>query len=432
VTIFVFTGPTISADEAGQWLDATYLPPVSQGDVISLLRFKPRAIGIIDGYFDSVPAVWHKEILYALAQGVHVAGASSMGALRAAELHPFGMVGIGEIFEWYRDGLIEADDEVALQHAPAAYGYRALSEPLVNIRKTVQAAQEAGVISCATQEALLAIARRTLYWERAYPRLLADGQADGLPAKELEQLRSFIAEHAIDLKRRDAIAMLRYLADLPKELPPFEADFELQETVFFTNLLARDRTIVRRNGMRLTIDDLVDALRLEPDFLALKQRALVNDMILDLARVRNLKVGAEERKEAAGRLGMATDDELAAWAQRNDLDEAELEQLLDELAIIHKLRAIYDERVSNRSLLRQLRIEGQYEKILQMALEQKAGQEAAQNGRPAEPNDLYAAYFAELGQEVSGDLQDRVQAHAAALGYERLAQFLLALERRYR
>ena len=31
------------------------------------------------------------EVLYALANGVRVFGASSMGALRAAELHAFGM-----------------------------------------------------------------------------------------------------------------------------------------------------------------------------------------------------------------------------------------------------------------------------------------------------------------------------------------------------
>ena len=65
---------------------------------------RPRAVGIIDGYFQQVPSVWHKEILWAMAQGVHVFGSASMGALRAAELAPFGMRGVGLIFEAYRDG----------------------------------------------------------------------------------------------------------------------------------------------------------------------------------------------------------------------------------------------------------------------------------------------------------------------------------------
>ena len=57
------------------------------------------AIGIVDGYFEGVLSVWHKEILWAMAEGIHVFGSASMGALRAAELHPFGMHGTGRIFE---------------------------------------------------------------------------------------------------------------------------------------------------------------------------------------------------------------------------------------------------------------------------------------------------------------------------------------------
>ena len=48
MTVYVFTGPTISAAGARQELDAVYLPPVSQGDVYRVARLKPRAIGIID------------------------------------------------------------------------------------------------------------------------------------------------------------------------------------------------------------------------------------------------------------------------------------------------------------------------------------------------------------------------------------------------
>ena len=60
---------------------------------------RPAVIGIIDGYFEIVPTVWHKEILWAMAQGIHVFGAASIGALRAAELDAFGMRGIGRIYE---------------------------------------------------------------------------------------------------------------------------------------------------------------------------------------------------------------------------------------------------------------------------------------------------------------------------------------------
>src|SRR5262249_22679622 len=121
--VFVFLGPTLPVGRARELLDAVYLPPVQQGDVLRLLGRAPRVIGIVDGYFDTVPAVWHKEILLAMAEGVHVFGAASMGALRAAELHPFGMVGVGRVFECYRDGVLTADDEVAVAHGPGDTGY---------------------------------------------------------------------------------------------------------------------------------------------------------------------------------------------------------------------------------------------------------------------------------------------------------------------
>ena len=70
-----------------------------------------------------MPTVWHKEILWAMAQGIHVFGAASIGALRAAELDAFGMRGIGRIYEAFRDGVLEDDDEVAVLHGPEELGY---------------------------------------------------------------------------------------------------------------------------------------------------------------------------------------------------------------------------------------------------------------------------------------------------------------------
>src|SRR5207247_669783 len=134
-------GPTLSPDDARGELDAVYLPPVSQGDVYRVALERPQAIGIIDGYFERVPAVWHKEILWALAQGIRVYGSASMGALRAVELAPFGMDGIGRIFEAYQKGILEDDDEVAVAHSPVEMGYRVLSEAMVNIRHTLAAAE---------------------------------------------------------------------------------------------------------------------------------------------------------------------------------------------------------------------------------------------------------------------------------------------------
>src|SRR3954462_11170486 len=122
MSVYVFIGPTLSAQDARAELDAVYLPPVSQGDVYRVAQKRPKAIGIVDGYFQCVPAIWHKEILWAMTRGIHVYGSASMGALRAAELAPFGMEGVGKIFGLSRDGTLEDDDEVAVAHGPSDSG----------------------------------------------------------------------------------------------------------------------------------------------------------------------------------------------------------------------------------------------------------------------------------------------------------------------
>ncbi len=110
----VFAGPSVPRSEVEAISGVEWRPPVSQGDVYRAAQTSPDVIAIIDGYFDGVPSVWHKEILWAMSCGIHVFGAGSMGALRAAELYPFGMRGVGEIFASFRDGILEDDDEVAV------------------------------------------------------------------------------------------------------------------------------------------------------------------------------------------------------------------------------------------------------------------------------------------------------------------------------
>ncbi|MEO1160934.1 MAG: TfuA-like protein [Pseudomonadota bacterium] len=217
--IAVFIGPTISAATAGEYLDAQYLPPAAQGDVFKAAQDAPLAIGIVDGYFHRVPSVWHKEILWALSQGIHVFGSASMGALRAAELDSFGMVGVGRIYEDYRDGIISNDDEVAVTHGPAETGYLALSEALANIRPTLLKAQQQQVISSTTGAALLKLAEATFFPERSYDNLIAGARQENLPGREIDTLSDWLKAGRIDQKKHDAIDMLKHMAEFAATNP---------------------------------------------------------------------------------------------------------------------------------------------------------------------------------------------------------------------
>jgi hypothetical protein len=95
--------------------------PAAQGDILrDCLKLRPLQIVLIDGVFHQSLAVWHKELVYALLEGIVCIGAASMGALRAAEMHRYGMIGVGRIFERYRDG--EEDDSlVAMTFDPESF-----------------------------------------------------------------------------------------------------------------------------------------------------------------------------------------------------------------------------------------------------------------------------------------------------------------------
>src|ERR1051326_5752516 len=147
MTAIVFAGPTLPpnqrpADPLFEWW-----PPVRQGELYRAALAGPAVIAGVDGYLEIVPTVWHKEILWALAQRIQVFGAASIGALRAAELDRFGMRGIGRIYQDFRDGILEDDDGVAVLHGPEELGYPPLTEAMVNMRTTFEEGARAGILA---------------------------------------------------------------------------------------------------------------------------------------------------------------------------------------------------------------------------------------------------------------------------------------------
>ncbi len=205
----VFLGPTLPAREAARLLDATYLPPVSQGDVYRSVAASPPLIGIVDGYFEGVPAVWHKEILFALDRGIPVVGAGSMGALRAAELAPFGMQGVGAVFECFRDGVLEDDDEVAVTHGPAELGYPQTSLAMVDIRFTLDRAVREQVIDGQLRTEIEFHAKALHYKDRCLEAIADVGRVGPQSARGFARLLDWWSQGHVSQKRRDAMAMLQ-------------------------------------------------------------------------------------------------------------------------------------------------------------------------------------------------------------------------------
>ncbi|RLU83655.1 hypothetical protein CTZ27_28635 [Streptomyces griseocarneus] len=217
MSLHVFAGPTLPADAVRAIVpEAVVHPPVARGDLLRLAAGPGDVVIVIDGYHHRTGAVRHKEILGSLAAGARVVGCSGMGALRAAELHPFGMTGSGTVFAMYRDGVLGSDDEVALAHGEAPE-YRPFSEPLVNIRHAVAAAERAGAIAAGEAAACVGLARTLPCQARSWRAVERCAEGDSrLSAESFRNIRSFLAAHPehADVKAADARSTLENLTDL--------------------------------------------------------------------------------------------------------------------------------------------------------------------------------------------------------------------------
>lgn len=223
MTDVVFIGPSLPAGEVVRLLpDAVVLPPVAHGDLLRLDVGPGDRVLIIDGFFLQHPPVRHREILDLLDRGVTVAGAASMGALRAAELWPFGMRGVGEVFQLYRDGVVTGDDEVAVVHGPAEEGHRTLSEPLVNVRVALRRAVAAGVLDDAEATLLLELGRDLPFRQRSYRAL--ERTAPPAAADTVDRFLTWHRRDPWDAKSADARLLLTMAAAGAPELRPRHAD----------------------------------------------------------------------------------------------------------------------------------------------------------------------------------------------------------------
>jgi hypothetical protein len=196
----IYLGPSLDLTTAQSLFKATYLPPIKRGD-LGKLGADVQSVGIIDGEFFQSPSVSTMEILALLDRGVKVYGASSIGALRAVETELFGMIGVGEIFEWFRDGIVDADDEVALSYDP--FTYQPLSEPLINIRFALRGAVAERYTNNSKAIQVIQEIRKVYFPFRSL----------NLVYQLCPEVKAFICKHQPNRKRDDALLLLRALAE---------------------------------------------------------------------------------------------------------------------------------------------------------------------------------------------------------------------------
>ena len=435
MSMVLFLGPTLAAEEAQVALAAAgagdgvvLLPPAAQGDVYRAVRdYRPAVIGLVDGYFHQVPSVWHKEILWAMASGVAVYGAASMGALRAAELQAFGMIGIGKIFDAFMAGRFppfddpfENDDEVAVLHGPPETGYLRLSEALVDIRRALADAETAGLLDRDARDALLAAAAALPFGERCRDTMLdAAGVAVGPDVRQA--LRGWWDGNAVSQKRDDALALLAAVAAPANPAGPAPpVSFRFQRSGVWEAFV---RSEEERQVQSLSADEARVLAALQRDPLRWADTCRIT------ARAAGGPVDARAAFEAwrASR-DLRTGPELADWMVENRLDDTGLTQLF--------ARAVQRSGAGAtaaplRDVVDHLRLTDDFASLHERAMREEeilAGLHFAATPPSAETVVTLAARY---GLTATGLAMEPLAAVARRLCYPDTASFVAALWARY-
>jgi hypothetical protein len=143
----------------------------------------------------------------AIRAGLLVFGSSSMGALRAAELYPYGMRGHGEVYEWIRNSSEFRDDLLGQVFSEEGSSVVALSMSYVDLHFNLLEMLRTNQIRERTFEVVSSTARALHYTERTPAGLKTAletlGETDDEVLSAAQRSKALGSQ-----KKRDAIGML--------------------------------------------------------------------------------------------------------------------------------------------------------------------------------------------------------------------------------
>ncbi|WP_342585360.1 TfuA-like protein [Ensifer aridi] len=194
----VFLGPSAPASDILSILpNAIIRPPARRGDLYASRILRHEFFLILDGAFGNVLSISPREVVDVVQDGAVVVGASSMGALRAADCFPAGVHGAGIIFRLFKARVISAEDEVAVLYREDR-PFPALTEPLINMRIALRRATREGLLGASEAEEIISAAQSLHFTLRTWPSAYQKAGRH-LAGEMLDFL------NGIDTKRSDAV-----------------------------------------------------------------------------------------------------------------------------------------------------------------------------------------------------------------------------------
>jgi hypothetical protein len=195
VKIKIYSGLSLAPAQIHTVLpDAACLPPIRRGDLSRDIDRGVHVVGIVDGEFFQSLAVTPTEVL---------------DALRAAELHEFGMVGCGRIFEQIRAERYFPDDHLGVTFHDTRGASTYL--PMVDFAATLDALKTAGTLDDASADSLHRLYAGLHFTERSLDLLTAHAAASA--DEGLLHAVDLVSRNTVRQKELDGLALLHRIRD---------------------------------------------------------------------------------------------------------------------------------------------------------------------------------------------------------------------------
>jgi hypothetical protein len=297
-------------------------------------------------------------------------------------------------------------------------GFPALSEPMVNIRATIESAVDQNIIERDAGDALNNTAKRLYFHDRNW-KVVLDAAADQVATEQIRALQAWLPTGQVDVKRDDAVKMLMMLQELVSFGPaPKESNFAFEWTYqwdMVTREVVEEPALVPYGANDVSYDDLLDELRVDPDvYSRLSALALLRLLALKepSASIQDLDRSALKSRMHRFRVenGLMTKRALDAWLETNRLDSQGLDRLHEQDARIEALCEGAGRELEPH-ILEALRSSGDFATFHARAAAKKAAlKDAGRNEiRPSDLGmkdfEIRAWYFEiHLNQEIPHDL----------------------------
>jgi hypothetical protein len=197
----IYAGPSLALTDST--LKEIVKPPIRRGDLELLLQTShPGIIVILDGIYGSNLAITPTECREAIKAGWRLIGGCSMGALRASELWPVGMIGHGDIYSLFRVGKLHSDADVAVSYTKSMQEELTLS--IVHIRYVLSVLCCQNEMNVARARRLLLLAKEIPWFERFPNLLLEHWKLNKVAVTTLEKAETLFSNPNYHPKKRDA------------------------------------------------------------------------------------------------------------------------------------------------------------------------------------------------------------------------------------